>query len=61
MVLRAYVVAVLRDGVGAKAGREGETEEREGTRNIVSWNVKFLPETARPERPAVAVKGRSKA
>lgn len=60
-MLRVYVVTVLRDGFAAKVGRGGETDERERTRNIVSWKLKVWPETERPERPTLAAKGRVKA
>ncbi len=52
---------MLREGLAAKVGGVGETDERAGTANMVSWNVKFWPETSRPERPTVAEKGRVKA
>ena len=52
---------MLRDGLAAKAGRAGETDDKAGTANMVSWKVQFWPEAARPERPALAGKGRVKA
>ncbi len=60
-MLTVYVETVLREGLAANAGGVGETDERAGTANMVSWNVKFWPETSRPERPTVAEKGRVKA
>lgn len=60
-MLTEYVDTVLREGSAAKAGGVGETDERAGTANIVSWNANFWPETARPESPTLAWKGRVKA
>lgn len=60
-MLSEYVETALRDGFGAKVGGAGETDERAGTANMVSWKVKFWPETSRPERPTSASKGRVKA
>ena len=51
---------MLRLGLGANAGGAGETDDSEGTTNIVSWNSNVLPETVRPERPVVAGKLRVK-
>ena len=56
-----YVATVLREGLAAKVGGVGETDERRGTPNMVSWKVKFSPETDRPDMPTLAVKGRVKA
>lgn len=56
-----YVEVVLREGLAAKVGRVGETDERAGTPNMVSWKVQFWPEEARPERPTLAGKARVKA
>ena len=61
VVLMLYATTVLREGFAAKVGGAGETEERRGTPNMVSWNVKLSPEARRPEMPTVAVKGRVKA
>ena len=48
------------EGLAAKVGSVGETDERAVTANMVSWNVKFWPEAARPERPTLAGKERVK-
>ena len=55
-----YVATVVREGLVAKAGRAGETDERVGTANMVSWKVKVWPEAERPERPTLAGKVRGK-
>lgn len=59
-MLREYVETVLREGLAAKVGSVGETDESAVTANMVSWNVKFWPEAARPERPTLAGKERVK-
>ena len=56
-----YDVTVLREGLAAKVGGAGETDERAGTPNMVSEKVKLSPEARRPEMPTLAVKGRVKA
>ena len=52
--------AVAREGAAAKVGGAGETEERAGTANMVSWKVKVWPEAERPARPTLAAKVRVK-
>lgn len=59
-MLYVYVEAVAREGVAAKAGSVGDTDERVGTANMVSWKVQFWPDAARPERPTLAGKVRVK-
>ena len=56
-----YVETVLSEGLAAKAGGLGETDDRAGTANMVSWKAKVWPEADTPERPTLAGKVRVKA